>query len=94
MSFCYWRLRGVTYEPLVGMCCFVYEYIDYFGVFGIVDRFRDVTVQTAGMERGSYLYSSQCTVMLGGLICSGNRQRWNYGFTMSSLEWIGCHDVE
>ncbi|KAF2533090.1 hypothetical protein F2Q70_00031800 [Brassica cretica] len=39
-EFCYWRLCGVWYEPLVGMCCCVYEYIDYFGVLIVSEMCR------------------------------------------------------
>ena len=74
-------------------------------VFGIVDRVRDVSVRIADIGRWElfifivvtccliYIHLS-VPVMLGRTIGSETHQRWSYVFTMSSLGWIDCHDLE
>ena len=93
-EFCYGRLCGMKFEPLVGMYYLCVWVCDYFGgmfscklvgiafglgvqqltlcwywsyawfwlpVFGLINRFRDVLVRTAGIWCENYLYSSRCT---------------------------------
>ena len=71
-EFCYWRLCGVWYEPLVGMCCCVYEYIDYFGDIFVLwtrgDRFW-IGVQQLALC-GCWSYTLVCLPILAVLIVS------------------------
>ena len=64
-------------------------------VFGIVNRFRDVSVRTTGMRRGSYLYSSQCTSYARRTDLFGDSSEIELRFydVILEMDWLSRHRV-
>lgn len=64
-------------------------------VFGIVDRFRDVSVETTGMRRESYLYSSQCTSYARRTDLFGDSSEMELRFydVILGMNWLSQHRV-
>ena len=63
--------------------------------FGIVDRFRDVSVQTTGIRRESYLYSSQCTSYARRTDLFGDSSEMELHFydVIFGMDWLSRHRV-
>ena len=64
-------------------------------VFGIVDCFKDVSVQTAGIGRGSYLYSSRCTSYAWRADLFGDSSKMELCFydVILGMDWLSRHWV-
>ncbi|CAG7862008.1 unnamed protein product [Brassica rapa] len=58
--------------------------------FGIVNRFKDVSVQTADMGCESYLYSSQCTSYVRRTDLFGDSSEMELRFydVIHGMDWL------
>ncbi|WZY93183.1 hypothetical protein YC2023_065512 [Brassica napus] len=97
-----WRLCDVRYEPLVGMCTSILTILEVYLFCEFVEiafelgcsSLRCVDVGVTLWTLGTIYIHRSVPVMLGGPSSPETRQRWSYVFTMSSLGWICCHDIE
>ena len=90
-----------SWESLLDWGCSSLRSVDIGVTLGFGCQFLALLIISEMCQLGQLAYDVKTIyilrgvpLMLGGLICSETRQRWSYVFPMSSLRWIGCHDIE
>uniref|UniRef100_A0A0D3D4J4 Uncharacterized protein n=1 Tax=Brassica oleracea var. oleracea TaxID=109376 RepID=A0A0D3D4J4_BRAOL len=90
-----------SWESLLDWGCSSLRSVDIGVTLGFGCQFLALLIISEMYQLGQLAYDVKTIyilrgvpLMLGGLICSETRKRWSYVFPMSSLRWIGCHDIE